>query len=391
MEELKGILLRDYQEEGAQKIADNDSHFLVYDTGRGKTITAVAGTQREHSKGEKKTLWLAPLSVMNQTREALDRSMLIHKSIQGTETSVYKAFQTEPDSFDVLLVNYEAFDHIAVLELFKLYSIMQIFTHIVLDEAHLVANPHRSDRAGFLFNLALNITKKTLLTATPLISQIDQFAHLIALAKNSPQHLFTYRREIQNQEYWDGRHPDLLSFSRREDDVPQILVNIGSRKDVSHTAPGGTIFKYTRTKNSLRRLKELIELNEAEGRIKGIIHSSLTEQHPKLQAYLEKEMDKKVIIISGKVNSAKALRQWESGEYDLAVYSIHSGVDIPADYCIMWDWNVYAKQAIGRGLRTEEVGDYVAYFMLSDHPQEQSYWENTKIKVDRLLKTAIGV
>jgi len=315
----------------------------------------------------------------------------MHKSIQGTETSVYKALRTEPDSFDVLLVNYEAFDHISIIELFKLYSIKQVFTHIVLDEAHLVANPHRSDRAGFLFNLALNIKKKTLLTATPLISQIDQFAHLIALAKNSPQHLFSYRREIQNQEFWDGQHPDLLSFSRREDDVPQVLVEIGSDKEKRHTAPGGTIFKYTRFKNSLRRLKELIELNESKGRKKGIIHSSLTEQHPKLQAFLEQEMDKKVVIISGRVNTVKALRQWEAGEYDLAVYSIHSGVDIPADYCIMWDWNVYAKQAIGRGLRTKEVGDYVAYFMLSDHPQEQSYWENTKIKVDRLLKTAIGV
>jgi len=328
---------------------------------------------------------------MDQTREALDRSTLIHKSIQGTESSVYKALRTDPNSSDVLLVNYEAFDHITILELFKLYSIMEVFTHIVLDEAHLVANPHRSDRAGFLFNLALNIKKKTFLTATPLISQIDQFAHLIALAKNSPQYLFTYRREIQNQEYWDGRHPNLLSFSRREDDVPQILVEIGSRKDVKHIAPGGTIFKYTRTKNSLRRLKELIELNEAEGRKKGIIHSSLTEQHPKLQAFLEREMGKKVVIISGKINTSKALKQWGSGDYDLAVYSIHSGIEIPADYCIMWDWSVYAKQAIGRGLRTEEVGDYVAYFMLSDHPQEQSYWENTKIKVDRLLKTAIGV
>lgn len=391
MEELKGIVLRDYQEHGAQKIVDNSSHFLVYDTGRGKTITAAVGTQREHSKGNKKTLWLAPLSVMEQTRKTLDKSTLLHKSIQGTEASIYQALRTEPDSFDVLLVNYEAFDHISVLELFRLYSLMGTFTHVVLDEAHLVANPHRSDRSGFLFNLALNIEKKTFLTATPLISQIDQFAHLISLAKNSPQHLFTYRREIQNQEYWDGRHPDLLSFSRREDDVPQILVEIGSRKEIKHVAPGGTIFKYTRTKNSLRRLKDLIELNESEGREKGIIHSSLTEHHPKLLDFLERELCKRVVIISGKTNSNKALRQWNSGEFDIAVYSIHSGIEIPADYCIMWDWGVFAKQAIGRGLRTEQVGDYVAYFMVSDHPQELSYWENTKIKVDRLLKTAIGV
>lgn len=391
MEELKGIILRDYQERGAQKIVDNDSHILVYDTGRGKTVTAVVGTQREHMKGNRKTLWLAPLSVMDQTRKTLDKSTLMYKSIQGTETSVYQALRTEPDSFDVLLVNYEAFDHISVLELFKLYSIMGTFTHIVLDEAHLVANPHRSDRAGFLFNLALNIKKKTLLTATPLISQIDQFAHLIALVKNNPQHLFTYRREIQNQEYWEGRHPDLLSFSRREDDIPQILVEIGSKKEIKHVAPGGTIFKYTRSKNSLRRLKELIEHNESEGRKNCIIHSSLTEQHPKLKAFLEKELGKKVVVVSGKTNSNKVLQQWRNGEFDIAVYSIHSGIELPADYCIMWDWSVFAKQAIGRGLRTEQVGNYIAYFMVSDHPQEQSYWENTKIKVDRLLKTAIGV
>ena len=391
IEELKGIKLREYQEEGAQRIVDNDSHFLVYDTGRGKTITAVVGVQREHVKGDKKTLWIAPLAVMDQTKKVLNLSTLTYKSIQGTESSVYRALRTEPEMFDLLLVNYEAFDHMSVLQLFKIYSIMNIFSHVVVDEAHLMSNPHKSDRSGFLYNLVLNIPKKTFLTATPLISQINQFAHLIALARNSPQHLFTFRREIYEQKYWDGTHPELLSFSRREDDIPQILVEIGSKKDLKHSAPGGTIFKYTRTKNSLRRLKDLIEMKDIVGKTKCIIHSSLTEQHPKIKKFLETEMGKRVAIISGKTNSTKILKQWRNDEFDIAIYSIHSGIEIPADYCIMWDWNVFSKQAIGRGLRTERIGDYEAYYMVSDHPQEQTYWKNTKIKVDKLLKTAIGV
>jgi superfamily II DNA or RNA helicase len=389
---LRESTLRTYQAQGAVRIAMEEGHILQYDTGKGKTHTAIGGVQLRFNKRDvQKVLWLCPLAVVSKTKQLFDSETYLRSgSVRGIEGSVERFVKKDLEVCDLVIINFEAFDNKEVLSLVRDFQLANFFDMVVVDEAHLIADPFGSDRNAFIWFTAYRMKIKVLLTATVLVSRVEQYASLLALITGNLTGLFSLMQAIHNGDYQEGKAPNLSSFSRRDDKVPSYVVRFEDSTKVD-SAPGVTIFKSTRGEQASAANGVLLKLIREKGSERFLVHCLLTSMHKFLKDLLERELGIKVGIVSGSARDREGTcKAFSEGHLQCLVFSISTGLDMQADYTIMYDWNVYAAQAIGRGLRTEEVGDYEVYFLLSTHKKEESLFLNSVDKNNALMKKATG-
>ena len=389
---LNDIKLREHQAQAAMRIAFEERHIVQFSTGKGKTHAAIAGVFLRFVKRDvTRVLWICPLAVVHKTVEALTSSTNLRVSVvRGIGSSVERFVMKELETCQVLVVNIEAFDNLEVLELFRNFRLSKFFDMVVVDEAHMIADPYGSNRNAVIYFLVLDTPIRVLLTATVLISRIDQYATLLALAERNLTEVFSYTHRVHAGEFAEGTNRSLLSFSRRQKNVPSFIVRFEDTTTVD-SAPGVTIFKSTRGAYADTANNALINLVAEEGCSKFIVHCLLTSHHKFLQNLLQDTFGIRVGIVSGNSSQRdEVCRQFNEGELQCIVFSISTGLDMASDYVVMYDWNVYASQAIGRGLRTEEVGNYRIYFLLSTNAKEEALFLNSVVKTSELTKKAIG-
>lgn len=162
--------LRPYQKEAIQKIASKNGKLLVNaPTGSGKTVIALY--LRKKFPTLKKVLIVCPASVKLQWNQVIKETFPQDTSfvVQGS----YKPSYAEKilDS-DFVVINYDIlFSRNADrswTDILKKAS----FTLMVLDESHNLSNKD-SNRSKCVFELALNIPYKVMLTATPITNNIS--------------------------------------------------------------------------------------------------------------------------------------------------------------------------------------------------------------------------
>ena len=219
---IPGIKLDDYQCRTALSIVTEQKHLILFETGMGKTLTTIAGLfMRKNAGFTKRILWLSPLDILDQTWGAFrTHTRFRTRTVTGTSKNMRSR---DYSSLDLIFMNFEAFDERHVIE--WMMSVWDTFDTVVVDEAHMIANPFSSNQNGFLWWLVSRIPNTYLLTATPTISRIDQYASLICCLAGSLKDLLSYRAQIHQQKWLPGHHPHLLSYKKRDVEIPVQLLN----------------------------------------------------------------------------------------------------------------------------------------------------------------------
>jgi superfamily II DNA or RNA helicase len=388
---LRGIVLRDYQVESAYQLANYSSRIVCFDTGLGKTPTVIAGIlMRLNLSKSTRVLWVTPLVALPQTLRSLKRFTSLKVGVlTGSASSISKFLKTDISHTGVIIVNTEAFDNTEVLNIVSQLEFARVFDAVVIDEAHQVANPFKSNRNSYIYMLAYRSDFTVLMTATPIISNTIQYAALVALVTKDMLNLFGIRNRMHMGQYVPNKIPDIMSYKTRDS-----ILSVEVRRFHTHVPnlsfPGVSIFSYTRgykSVESLVLLKNIVTENEGK---KFLIHCNLTEHHNVLKDYLNTIMGLTCGVISGQTkNISNVQRLFKEGVLDCVIFSIPLGLDLESDYIIMYDWTVFAVQAVGRGLRSNQTGKYKAYFIISDVEAEMKLCRNSVIKNGLLTEEAL--
>lgn len=386
---LPNIKLRDYQVRAAIHIALRDYQLLAFDTGLGKTVALLAGLVAKRNYGVPvRALILCPLAGMEQVYNSI-KKYTDFKAVKltGSEKGIHSFIRNLDEGVDIVLCNYEAFDNPKVLKVMHEINKMEYFNTIVLDEAHTIANIHTSNRNFFIGTLVRKVRFKYFLTATPIISEINQYATLIALMKDELHELGSLVSRARAGYFTHERVPHLVQFKEREVGYKARLHKFPEVK-FTGTSYGTEIFKYTRgpkSKDVEEKLKEII--TNTEGKI--LIYSHLKANH-KYLAEVAESLGRKVGIISGDTSKSDVQEQFNNGELDCVVFSIPTELNLPASAIILYDWTSMAHQAIGRGIRSESAEGYEAHIFLTNTEKEVSLFTNTVMKNSIYLSQAFG-
>jgi len=381
------IILADYQCKTALSIVHESKHIILFETGLGKTLTTIAGIfMRKNANTSKRILWLSPLDILDQTREAFSRHTVFKsRTITGTSRNVQKR---DYSSLDIMFVNFEAFDERSILE--WMLSEYDSFDTVVVDEAHLIANPFSSNRNGFLWWLVSKIPNRYLLTATPVISRIDQFASLLCLLEGTLKDFISFRTLIHQKKYLPEYHPTKLSYRKRDIVIPMELIDF--EEEVNRSRLHGTaLFKDTRSTKTTEPYKILAHLIEENGLKHFLVYSNITEHHKQLKEFLEDATALRVEILSGSTKDKSAVQKaFNNGDIDILIYSVIAGRDLPAESVIFFEWDVYAAQSLGRAIRSEEVRKDFKVWFLVNTLYETEMFKNTVVKTGLLTEKALG-
>lgn len=384
MKQLKGVTLRDYQKLTVSKGYKNNRHLIAYDTGMGKTYTGLSVVYNKVADGYK-YIWFGPLSVLKGTlKDVQSKTDLKVKLI--SKAGFDDTYETLKD-YDILLVGFEAMDYNDVRSVISELWLKEVFTGLVIDEVQLISNVNASDRNSIIYYMALNAKSHFLMSATPLISKRKQYAYVLTMLYQDPVAYFSYLANVTNGNFSIHTSHDDISFKIRDTNYKVILHNFDVL-ETKVTSSGTALFRFTRNnKYAYEAVKNIIEENRELGKNKFIIYCYLTENQPPLKEFVE-SLGYSCMLVNGNTDNSDVEKKFLN--YDCAIYSINAGINLPADYCIMYDWNIYAHQAVGRGLRTLDASDYKAYFMLSSHPKEQATWENSLVSNLYLFNTVVG-
>lgn len=386
---LPNVRLRDYQVRAAIHIALLDNQLLAFDTGLGKTVSVLAGLVAKRNSGTNiRVLLLCPLAGMNQVYSSIRKFTNLRAiKITGSQKGLDAFTNRLNADVDVVLCNYEAFDNKECLEIIHELVTNDYFNTIVLDEAHTMANIYTSNRNFFIANVVQRIKYKYFLTATPIVSEIVQYATLIALMTDSLHELGSLNNRVKGGEYSQERVPHLVQFKEREAGYKVQLHRTPPVK-FTGTSYGTEIFKYTRgskNKELELKLKELV--SSTDGPL--LIFSHLKSNHRYLSE-LATSLGRRVGVISGDTDKDKVQGEFNAGLLDCIVFSIPTELNLPAKAIILYDWTSMAHQAIGRGIRSESAEGYTAHIFLSDTEKEVSLFNNTVIKNSVYLSQAFG-
>lgn len=385
---LKGVKLRDYQVRAMIHVAESNTQMIAFDTGLGKTMAIIAGLVAKRNKGHRvRVLYLSPLRGLEQVKQTFKKHTNFRvTSVSGAEK--VKAVQEQIDtSADVVLVNYEAFDNPNVLELIHYLNQAKFFTTVVADEAHTFANIYTSNRNFFISTIFTSIPYRYILTATPIISKQLQYASLLALMYNDLNNLGSIHKRVKAGAFTHDKVPHIIQYQERKVGY-KVQLHVLPEQKTARAMYGMEVFRYTRgakIKPVEDRMRELIR----NGGEKLLIFAHLKENHQYLKSLAESE-GRRVGIISGDRPHEKVQKDFNAGHLDCVVFSVPTALNLPASNIIMYDWTNLAHQAIGRGIRSEEVGDYTAHFILTKTEKELSLFKNTVIKSTVFLSESFG-
>ena len=269
---IPGITLAEYQCRTALSIVTEPKHMILFETGLGKTLTAISGLlMRKNNDTSRRILWLSPLDILGQTREAFVRHTPFRtRVVTGTTKNISKR---DYSGLDIVFVNFEAFDERFIVK--WMMSVWNSFDTVVVDEAHLISNPFSSNRNGFLWWLASKINNTYLLTATPTVSRIDQYASLLCLLSGTLRDLIGYRNQIHQEKWLPELHPKLLSYKKRDITIPMEVIMF--QEEVSRSRNHGTaLFKDTRSVNTSQPYSILRSIIKKQGLSHFLVYSNVT-------------------------------------------------------------------------------------------------------------------
>lgn len=383
---LPGIKLEEYQCRTALSVAYENQQLIMFETGLGKTLATVAGLQmRMNAKLSKKILWLSPLDTIKQTTSTFSQyTKMTDRVLTGTSQHLY---DREDSSVDIYFINFEAFDNISILE--WIYNKYRAFDTVVVDEAHYIANPFSSNRNGFIWWMICQITNRYILTATPVISKVDQYASLWCLMDKSLKNFMNYRAQIHTKKLLPELHPKIICYKQRNVTIPIEVICFEEHIDRTRLH-GSALFKDTRCFPNARSDQILLELISKEKLNHFLIYSNIVDHHKPLKQLIESHTGRKVDILNGTTKQKSIVQgKFNKNEIDVLIYSVNVGIDLPADAVIFYEWDVYAAQSLGRAIRKESVPENFKAWFIINTLYESDMFENTVMKTGLLNEKAL--
>jgi len=205
-----------HQEEALQRAANLDYFALFFETGTGKTLTAIMLARYWMFKagGALKVLVVSPpITLQNWKREWLEASKFTESNVRIVYGTALKRSEVFSDKkLQVAITNYESFLMGGVIAGIKQWKP----DVLILDEVHRCKNPS-SKRSKAVYDIAKSVKQRIIMTGTPILNTpMDIFAQWrsLDLGEAFGKNYFEFRGKY----FYDknGRMPAHIHFPKWE-------------------------------------------------------------------------------------------------------------------------------------------------------------------------------
>ena len=193
-----------------------------------------------------------------------------------TAESRNKLTQFKVDAFDVIMMTHETLsspDH-----MLSLMKFMDKFTGIVADEAHLLSNLEEASSAYTLYCLSHRVQYFLSLTATPITTDVEQFARLLKVT--DPFDVDNFKKIGYDMKKFGlagipSKLRDLFVVRQREFNNHRSLIEMISPMPYQIGARGKNLFLKTKGEGATKQMHRLVcDIRERQPK-KGIVYVNI--------------------------------------------------------------------------------------------------------------------
>lgn len=367
-----------------------------YETGIGKTYLASAFMKAiKNTNPKAKFLFFIKNSQIKETPRKVYNACGLKCTVVTAESS-NKLTQFKVDAFDVIMMTHETLsspDH-----MLSLMKFMDKFTGIVADEAHLLSNLEEASSAYTLYCLSHRVQYFLSLTATPITTDVEQFARLLKVT--DPFDVDNFKKIGYDMKKFGlagipSKLRDLFVVRQREFNNHRSLIEMISPMPYQIGARGKNLFLKTKGEGATKQMHRLVcDIRERQPK-KGIVYVNRKYVYKALVPYLEKS-GIRFNYINGWHNNKpedrdRISKEFREGKYDVLLLNTKEAIDLDCDYVYFYEFTVHVKQFIGRGERGINPKALEVIFLFTDKTDEYDYFLRNIYNISQEVQEILGM
>ena len=369
---------------------------LVHDTGLGKTIIASAFLKAlKNIKLNFKALVIIKKSQEVETPKKIKKFC----GIGGTVLTAAKQDLPTPNVIDRSDIIYITHDFLSSPQhMRRLGMYMNEFCVIVADEIHLLSNFEEASSASMLLAMSNRVEYFLGLTATPITTNVEQFARLLKII--CPVEIDNFKRLGSDLKRYGltsmpTRLADLYSIRKRELKNHKTVIQFIEPEIHQIGAKGKDLFLTTKGYGATIQMNTLVNNIKSRRPLRGLVYVNRTSIFKSLSEKLN-ESGINFNCISGKINNKpqdrdKVSKEFREGKYDVLLTNAKEALDLDCDYIIFYEFTVHVKQFIGRGERGISLKPLEVIFMFTDNTDEYDYFTRNIYEISQEIQELLNL
>ena len=351
---LRGAQLHPLQQVDALRMLWRKRGLVIYDTGLGKTYLAAAVIRMLLNEDcTRRFLMFVKKSQMVQTPAEIEHLVGVRVLASTACKEDVKEIKDATEYSVVMLTHQVLLSQVA---LDALYSCYRDYTGIIVDEAHCLSNRNAAKSADVLAAMLGGVEYAWGLTATPIVSQVEQLIRLTCIFDTK-----RYPSAKQLMRYGIDKESDPNFFICRNEaefgrvTKPRGLVAWVEPLPHQVRASGANMFATTKGDGAFRQAEALLELVNSYHRAgkRGLVYVNLQSVYQWIVPFFEKS-ELRFAVVNGKVkveDRKPIMEGFACGEIDVVLTNITEALNLDCDYVIFYEFTVNVHQMIGRAKR----------------------------------------
>lgn len=372
---------------------------ISYDTGMGKTYLAAAVIRmllnQDSSRKiimviKKKQLIATPAKVKKNVgveilatasdRESVERNILSDKFLQ----------------YPVLMITHECLNNNVVMR--KLLTYRSQYCCIIIDEAHNLNNLAGANSANMLQGMCSCFEYRFALTATPITTNVDQFARLAYIIDKDTYPNYTRLSRAMKNGSFSIRDDPFFFISRKYSDFDITMKTVGYPLFIEPqcnqvNATGADMFIKCKGPGAYNQANALVNFIMEHKNERGLIYIN---QHI-IREWVIRFLDKAEIrygCINGKtskVEDDEVMDRFNNKkDLDVVITSVTEAIDLDCDWVMFYEYTVNVAQMIGRASRGLKDKFLKVYFMITEDTGELQYFYDNIYTVSEVIQQVVG-
>ena len=325
-----------------------------YATGLGKTYLASAYVTALKNKDRKsKILLFVKKSQEEETPKKIS-------SISGLKCKFFDASHSkfvtndDIDNSDIIMMTHDTLNSAEHMK--KLLVVINRFTGIIIDEAHLLSNIEGAGSAFMLYCLSHEVEYVLSLTATPVTTDIEQLARVLKVI--APDDVANFKKiGSEMKRFGLGALPhellDLFIFRDRPFNNHRGLYYFIEPMEHQIGADGKDLFLVTKGDGATKQANFLVKLIKERQPLRGLIYCNWKVNQKYLKEFLLKSGIRCEVINGDTLakDRTRIITNFKNSMYDVLITNLKEALDMDCDFVTFWEFTPHIKQVIGRAER----------------------------------------
>ena len=358
---------------------------VIYPTGTGKTLLAAGALKLLLRKDPTlHFIMFVKKDQLIQTPEKLTKFLgfSVIGSSADRKSLEKNFFNVDLGQHPLILLTHECLRNQSVLNF--LYQKRELFSGIIIDEAHELNNYTKAESGEMLAAVTHNFEYVWALTATPITTEIQQLAKLAFIVDRSRYTNVTLlQRNLRSGRFSVSSDP-MFFINRTEKELGRESKPVGLVQWVdpmSHqknTVCGGVeLMQLCKGDGAVNQANSLVKVIKKLGNRKGLIFVNQVSIRNWIKPFLDDAGISYACINGDTTQAARKEIMHNFNDlnlYDVIITSVTTAIDLDSDYVIFYEFTVEVDQMIGRAHRGLGNKQLLVIFMITRGTAEIRYF-----------------